>query len=181
MTDSSEGNFTPRVFGVVGWKNSGKTTLVVKLVEYFTSLGVRIGTIKHAHHEFDVDIPGTDSFRHRQAGASGVIIASHRRWALMRELKDEVEPTLDELVAKLPDFDLILVEGFKFSNHHKLQAVRLGVSDSAMSEVSNILALACDEAIESDELGLKCPVLNLNDVGGIARFIAQTVELDLPE
>ena len=101
-----------KVFGVTGWKNSGKTDLVVRLVEYFAVAGLRVATVKHAHHNFDTDKPGTDSYRHREAGAQQVLIASRNRWAHVHELAGEAEPTLDELLARLTETDLVIVEGY---------------------------------------------------------------------
>ena len=112
------------VFGIGGWKNSGKTTLTERLVAEFTRRGLRLATVKHAHHDFDIDKEGTDSFRHRRAGAREVAIVSGRRWALMHELDGETEPTLDAIVARLSPADLILVEGFKRGSHPKIEVRR---------------------------------------------------------
>ena len=108
-----------RVFGIVGWKNSGKTTLVERLVSYFTKKGYKVSTIKHAHHSFDVDYEGTDSFRHRVAGASEVLLTSRNRWALIHELREEMEPDFEYLLNKLGKVDLVLIEGFKNGQHPK--------------------------------------------------------------
>ena len=102
-----------RVIGVVGWKNNGKTTLVVRLIEHLVARGYRVSTVKHAHHKADLDRPGKDSWRHREAGAAEVMLATARRWALVHELRDEPEPPLDAILARLSPADLVIVEGFK--------------------------------------------------------------------
>ena len=102
-----------KVIGVAGFKNAGKTTLVEKLVTELTARGHRISTVKHAHHSFDIDHEGRDSFRHRKAGAGEVAVVSRHRWAIIHELRDEVEPTLDEILSKLAPCDLVIVEGYK--------------------------------------------------------------------
>src|SRR5690242_4506755 len=113
-----------RIFGLAGWSGSGKTTLMAALLPELVSRGLTVSTVKHAHHAFDIDQPGKDSWRHRQAGAREVMIASNRRWALMHELRDEPEPTLDELLRRLSPVDLVLVEGYKGHSHPKLEVYR---------------------------------------------------------
>ncbi|MEM7463345.1 MAG: molybdopterin-guanine dinucleotide biosynthesis protein B [Pseudomonadota bacterium] len=113
-----------RVFGITGWKNSGKTTLVAALVAEFTSRGLQVSTVKHAHHDFEIDQEGRDSWKHRKAGAKETALVSSRRWALMHELKEEDEPSLDEMLDKLAPCDLVLVEGFKRSGHPKIETIR---------------------------------------------------------
>lgn len=159
-----------RIFGVTGWKNSGKTTLTCKLVEEFTRRGFRVATVKHAHHGFDVDHEGTDSHRHRQAGAAEVAIASGRRWAIMHELGDAEEPSLDDMVSRLSPCDLVLIEGYKRGNHPKIEARRLAASDRAALSASdaNIRAIAADHPIAD----AKIPVFSLDDINGIADMIA---------
>src|ERR1700744_4109810 len=114
-----------RVIGLAGWSGSGKTTLVTKLIPILVSRGIRVATLKHAHHAFDVDHPGKDSYEHRKAGACEVIISSSRRWVQMHELGNEPEATLAELLAKVSACDLILVEGFKSDRHPKLEVFRV--------------------------------------------------------
>ena len=109
-----------KVWGVTGWKNSGKTGLMERLVAEFTSRGLTVSTVKHAHHVFDVDHKGKDSYRHREAGAQEVLLSSRKRWALMHEHRGAEEATLDELLAKLSPVDLVLVEGFKLARHPKV-------------------------------------------------------------
>src|SRR5512135_3505298 len=113
-----------RILGIAGYSGSGKTTLLEKVVPLLKQQGLRISVIKHAHHNFDIDRPGKDSFRHREAGASEVLIVSGHRWALMHELRDEAEPSLEELCTRLSPCDLVLVEGYKFSTIPKLEVHR---------------------------------------------------------
>ena len=160
------------LFGIVGWKNSGKTTLVERLVSDITKRGYRVSTIKHAHHSFDIDHEGTDSYRHRMAGASEVLLSSSNRWVIIHELREEAEPDFDLLVNKLGEVDLILVEGFKYGNHQKLEVIRLENKKSPISEEEkSIVALATD-GIRTDN---RLPVFNLNEVSKIADFILKQV------
>lgn len=160
------------VFGVVGWKNSGKTGLMERLVTDITARGLIVSTIKHAHHSFDVDHPGKDSHRHRVAGARQVLLASRNRWALMHELRDEDEPTLDMLLSQIAPVDLVLIEGYKRDSHPKIEAHR--------QETGQLLLATNDptiQAVASNEVHpeLKIPVLDLDDTKAIADFIlAQT-------
>ncbi len=163
-----------RVFGICGWKNSGKTTLVERLVAEIASRGFTVSTIKHAHHRFDVDQPGKDSWRHRKAGAREVLLASRRRWALMHELDGEEEPSLEELVAMMAPVDLILVEGYKRDGHDKIEAHRAETGQPLIArEDPTIVAVASDSAPE----GLAVPLFHLDDVGAIADFILAHVGL----
>jgi molybdopterin-guanine dinucleotide biosynthesis protein B len=156
-----------RVFGLAGWSGSGKTTLLTKLIPELIGRGVKVSTIKHAHHEFDIDKPGKDSWLHRQAGASEVMVASARRFALMHELRDAPEPSLDELVARMAPVDLLLVEGFKAHPHPKLEVHRPSVGKPFLyPEDPHIVAIACDTA-----LAAPLPVLDLADAAAIADFI----------
>lgn len=158
-----------RVFGIVGWKNSGKTTLTEKLVSTLTGRGYRVSTIKHAHHAFDIDKQGTDSFRHRAAGASEVAIVSTDRWALMHELRGEDEPTLDDILARLSPCDIVLVEGYKREGHAKIEARRLDAKDttSLAAHDPHIVAIAADHPVSGEAL----PVFALDDIEAIADFI----------
>lgn len=160
---------THRVFGITGWKNSGKTTLAERLVTELTRRGWKVSTVKHAHHDFDIDKEGTDSFRHRQAGAREVAIVSGRRWALMHELRDEAEPPLADILARLAPCDLVLVEGYKREAHPKIEARRLAARDTAPIWPGDdaIAAIAADHTVE--EGGLPC--FPLDDIGAIADFI----------
>ena len=158
-----------RVFGIVGWKNSGKTTLTERLVTALTARGFSVSTVKHAHHAFDIDKEGADSFRHRAAGAGEVAIVSAKRWALMHELRDEDEPTLDDILARLSPCDIVLVEGYKRERHAKIEARRReAVQTTPLSaQDPNILAVACDHEQVAETL----PVFALDDIAGIADFI----------
>lgn len=156
------------VFGIIGWKNSGKTGLVERLVAEISARGLAVSTIKHAHHGFDLDQPGTDSHRHRAAGAREVLIGSGTRWALMHELRGAPEPGLDELLTRLGPADLVLVEGFKREAHPKLEAHRAETGKPLIAaEDSSVLAVASDVPLP----GLDRPVLVLNDTAGIADFV----------
>ncbi|WP_214471120.1 molybdopterin-guanine dinucleotide biosynthesis protein B [Mesorhizobium sp. dw_380] len=163
------------IFGITGWKNSGKTTLTEKLVAELVRRGWKVSTVKHAHHDFDIDKPGTDSFRHRQAGATEVAIVSGNRWALMHELRGEDEPTLDAILARLAPCDIVLVEGYKREPHRKIETRRLEAKDQAPLSPGdpNIVAVAADFAITDESL----PVFDLDDVKSIVDFIERTTGL----
>ncbi|TQV83569.1 molybdopterin-guanine dinucleotide biosynthesis protein B [Denitrobaculum tricleocarpae] len=157
-----------KVFGFAGWSGSGKTTLLCKLIPELVSRGVSVSTLKHAHHNFDVDKPGKDSYEHRQAGASEVMISSGNRWALMHELRGAEEPKVEELIDKMSPVDLLLIEGFKKSAHPKLEIHRPAVGKPLLyPDDPHVVAIACDQALGDTPL----PGLDLNDVGGIADFI----------
>lgn len=164
------------VFGVTGWKNSGKTTLVEALVSELTRRGFTVATVKHAHHDFDIDKEGTDSFRHRQAGAREVAIVSDRRWALMHELQGEAEPRLEDVLARLSPTDIVLVEGYKRDSHKKIEARRTEAKsrEPLAPADPNIIAIASDHAIEGETL----PVFDIGDITGMADFIEMTVGLN---
>lgn len=162
------------IFGIVGWKNSGKTGLMERLVSEITGRGFRVSTIKHAHHAFDIDHPGKDSHRHRQAGASEVLLASSKRWALMAELRDMPEPTLTDLLAHLSPVDLVLIEGYKRDSHNKIEAHRAVTGNPLIAtDDSTILALASD----TQHSGFDRPVLHLDATKEIADFILNATGL----
>lgn len=157
-----------RLYGVVGWKNSGKTTLMERLVGEIVGRGFSVSAVKHAHHAFDVDQPGKDSWRHRQAGAREVLVCSGARWALMSELRGMSEPPLEELLAKLEPVDLVLIEGYKRDRHPKVEAHRAVTGNPLIAaEDETVRAVASDVAL--DELGLPC--FDLDDVAAVADFI----------
>jgi molybdopterin-guanine dinucleotide biosynthesis adapter protein len=157
-----------RVFGLVGWSGSGKTTLMTRLIPELAGRGLSVSTVKHAHHGFDIDQPGKDSFLHRAAGAVEVMVASGHRWALMHEHRGAPEPALDELVRGMTLVDLLMVEGFKRHNHPRLEVHRPSVGKPLICrEDPTVLAVASDEAIVS----LPVPRLELDDIGGIADFV----------
>ncbi len=162
-----------RIYGIVGYKNAGKTGLMERLVTEITGRGFSVSTLKHAHHTFDVDQPGKDSYRHRSAGAQQVLLASRARWALMTEIQDAEEPPLADLLTRLDPVDLVLVEGYKRDGHPKVEAHR--------SETGNPLIARDDQtvrAVASDTaLDLHRPVFDLNDTTAIADFILSEVGL----
>ena len=156
-----------RVFGITGWKNTGKTTLTERLVTEFTRRGLTVSTVKHAHHAVDVDQPGTDSFRHRDAGASQVLLASANRWALMNELRGAPEPDLDDLLSRLDPVDIVLVEGFKRAGHPKVETHRKAAGHDLIAPGNpTVRAIATDSPLKVDR-----PTFDLNDIAGIADFI----------
>ena len=164
-----------KIFGVTGWKNSGKTGLMERLITEFTARGLTVSSIKHAHHSFDIDHPGRDSYRHRDAGARQVLLASRNRWALMHELRDEDEPSLGDLLEQLSPVDLVLIEGYKRDRHPKIEAHRKETGQPLIApEDETIVAVASDTSVAIDR-----PVLDLNDTASIANFIAQHLELDV--
>ena len=164
-----------KIFGVTGWKNSGKTGLMERLITEFTARGLTVSSIKHAHHSFDIDHPGRDSYRHRDAGARQVLLASRNRWALMHELRDEDEPSLGDLLKQLSPVDLVLIEGYKRDRHPKIEAHRKETGQPLIApEDETIVAVASDTSLSVDR-----PVLDLNDTAAIANFIAQYLELDV--
>lgn len=166
-----------KVFGVVGWKNNGKTTLVVRLVEHLSASGWRVSTVKHAHHEVDLDQPGKDTWRHREAGAREVVLATGRRWAMIHELRDEPEPALDELLARMTPVDLVLVEGFKRYPHPKIEVHRKERGTPLLArEDPTIVAVASDGPLPDPAL-LR---FELDDVAGIAGFVLARLELVRP-
>jgi molybdopterin-guanine dinucleotide biosynthesis protein MobB len=163
-----------RLYGVIGRKDAGKTHLMVRLVAHFAGLGLRVATVKHAHHDAEVDQPGRDSHRHRIAGAAQVMLASPAGWALMTPLRGAPEPGLDALLARLDPADLVLVEGFKAAPHPKVEVWRAALPAPPLAgTVPGVRALACDRAPP----GLAVPVLALDDSGAIAAFIAREVGL----
>lgn len=165
-----------KVFGVTGWKNSGKTGLVERLVGEFISRGLSVSTVKHAHHTFDVDHPGRDSYRHRAAGAKEVLLVSKNRWAIMHELRDEDEPELSEILKKVEKVDLVIIEGFKRDRHPKIEAFREETWTSAIArEDESIVAVAADIPLTD----LKIPVFDLNNTSEIADFISGFLDLNV--
>jgi len=154
-----------RVIGLAGWSGSGKTTLITKVIPVLVGRGLKVSTIKHAHHEFDIDRPGKDSWLHREAGASEVVVASSRRWALVHELRGEAEPPLAELLAKLSSTDLVIVEGYKRHAHPKLEIYRAAVGKPLIYPQDNcVVAIASDVSLP----GAQLPVLMLDDIERIA-------------
>lgn len=157
-----------RILGLAGWSGSGKTTLLVGLIPALAARGVTVSTVKHAHHDVDIDRPGKDSHRHREAGAVEVVLSTARRWALVHELRGAPEPSMDEIVARLAPVDLVLVEGFKRDDHPKIEVHRPEIGLALLCEQDpSVVAVASDGPIE----GLSIPVLDLNDPAEVAAFI----------
>jgi molybdopterin-guanine dinucleotide biosynthesis protein B len=165
----------PPVIGVAGWKNSGKTTLVTRLIAELTRRGFRVATVKHAHHDFQIDDAETDSARHRRAGAAQVAVASARRWAVVCELQDAPEPSLEEMIGRLDPCDLVIVEGYKAAPIPKIEARRRASVRTAplVEQDPNVVAIAADHACD----GAGRPVFALDDTVGIADFIVKALDL----
>ncbi|WP_370400542.1 molybdopterin-guanine dinucleotide biosynthesis protein B [Sulfitobacter sp. JB4-11] len=162
-----------RLYGVTGWKNAGKTGLMERLVAEIAARGHTVSTVKHAHHSFDVDHPGKDSYRHRHAGATEVILSSRNRVALMQELRDADEPTLASLLTRLSPVDLVLVEGYKRDSHPKIEAHRAQTGNPLIAPGDpSIRAVASDVPLDLDR-----PVFDLDDTTAIADFILSEVGL----
>lgn len=162
-----------RIYGVTGWKNAGKTGLMERLVAEITGRGLRVSTIKHAHHAFDVDQPGRDSYRHRAAGATEVLLASGKRFALMHELRDAPEPPLDALLSRLSPVDLVLIEGYKTAPHPKIEAYRAAAGNPLIAPGdATIRAVASDVPME-----LERPVFDLDATRAIADFLLRELAL----
>ena len=156
-----------KIIGFAGYSGSGKTTLLEKVIPLLTGQGLRVAVIKHAHHNFDIDKPGKDSYRHRQAGAGEVMIINAQRWALMHELRDEIEPSLEELCAKFSPCDLILAEGYKHAAIPKLEVHRIETGQQSLyPSDSRIIAVVTDSK-ETFPL----PVLDINKPEDVAAFI----------
>jgi len=159
-----------RVIGLAGWSGAGKTTLVVRLVPELVRRGFSVSTMKHAHHGFDVDQPGKDSYVHRQAGATEVLIASEKRWALMHELRQSSELSATDLAQYMSPDDLLLVEGFKREPHDKLEIYRAENGKPLLSTGdATYVAILSDTAVSDTSL----PVIDLNDIAAIADFIVK--------
>jgi molybdopterin-guanine dinucleotide biosynthesis protein B len=162
-----------KVFGFAGWSGSGKTTLIEKLIPLFVARGLKVSLIKHAHHTFDVDQPGKDSYRHRHAGCTEVLVTSSRRWALVHELRGAEEPGFAELTERLSPCDLVLVEGFKRERVPKLEVYRAVTGESLLhTEDRDIVAIASDQRVSTT-----LPQFSLDDAPGIAGFVLRHVGL----
>ena len=157
-----------KVFGLAGWSGSGKTTLMTRLIPEVVGRGLTVSSMKHAHHAFDMDRKGKDSFEHRRAGATEVLITSARRWALMHELRDDQEPPMAELIARMTPVDLLLIEGFKRAEHDKLEVHRPAIGKPLLCpDDPQIVAVASDAPLAE----LAVPRLDLDDVPAIADFV----------
>lgn len=165
-----------RMIGLAGWSGAGKTTLLVKVIPVLVGRGLRVSTLKHAHHQFEIDRPGKDSYEHRLAGASEVLVGSAGRWALMHELRDEPEPTLPELLRRLSPVDLVIVEGYKRDSHPKLEVHRSEVGKPLLHpDDPAIVAVAADSALPQ----ARVPVVGLDDIDAVVDILlAHAVPLD---
>ena len=163
-----------KIIGIAGFSGSGKTTLIEKVIPLLVAGGLRVSLVKHAHHEFDVDQPGKDSWRHRHAGCAEALITSSRRWALMHELRGAQEPSLQEQLKHLAPCDVVIIEGFKHADMPKIEVHRkLSGAQLLFPEDPNIVAIATDEHLATD-----LPQLALDDADGVARFIVRHLGLD---
>jgi molybdopterin-guanine dinucleotide biosynthesis adapter protein len=162
-----------KIFGFAGWSGSGKTTLIEKLIPLFVERKFKVSLIKHAHHTFEVDQPGKDSYRHRQAGCTEVSVSSSRRWALVHELHGAGEPGLEELIMSIAPCDLLLVEGFKRQKLPKLEVYRASTGESLLHpQDPDIVGIATDSKLET-----ALPQFDLDDARGIAGFVLRHVGL----
>ena len=159
-----------KVIGLAGWSGAGKTTLLTRVIPHLLSQGLRVSVIKHAHHSFDVDVPGKDSWVHRQSGAVEVLVSSGKRWALMHELRGAREPRLPELLAKMSRVDLVIVEGFKSEPHRKIEVHRLANGKAMLfPDHPGIVGIASDAAVETS-----LPVAHLDDIPAIAAMMQRS-------
>ncbi len=156
-----------KVIGLAGWSGAGKTTLLTRVIPLLAGQGLRVSVIKHAHHKFDVDTPGKDSWRHRDAGAEEVLVSSANRWALMHELRGAREPRLPELLQKLSRVDLVIIEGYKSEPHGKLEVYRAANEKPFLFPADpDIVGIAADVAVET-----KLPIAHLDDIPAIAAMV----------
>jgi molybdopterin-guanine dinucleotide biosynthesis adapter protein len=159
-----------KVIGLAGWSGAGKTTLLARIIPHFLQEGLRVSVIKHAHHSFDVDVPGKDSWVHRQSGAAEVLVSSGKRWALMHELRGASEPRLPELLKKMSRVDLVVVEGFKSEPHRKIEVHRAANGKPLLfPDDPDIVGIAADGAVETT-----LPVAHLDDIPAIAAMMQRS-------
>jgi len=159
-----------KVIGLAGWSGAGKTTLLARIIPHFLKEGLRVSVIKHAHHSFDVDVPGKDSWVHRQSGAVEVLVSSGQRWALMHELRGAAEPRLPELLKKMSPVDLVVVEGFKSEPHRKIEVHRAANGKAMLfPDDPAIVGIATDAAVET-----ALPVAHLDDIPAIAAMMQRS-------
>ena len=159
-----------KVIGLAGWSGAGKTTLLTRVIPHLRGQGLRVSVIKHAHHSFDVDVPGKDSWVHRQSGAEEVLVSSGKRWALMHELRGAAEPRLPQLLKKMSPVDLVIVEGFKSEPHRKIEAHRAANGKAMLfPDDPAIVGIATDAALET-----ALPVVHLDDIPAIAAMMLRS-------
>lgn len=162
-----------KYYGIVGWKNSGKTGLVERLVKYFSEQGLSVSTLKHAHHDFDIDHPGRDSFRHRMAGAREVLVTSDKRWALIHEQSTPTSPNFEQMRMRLSPTDLVLIEGFKNETHPKIEVSLKDTQKPLIAEKNKtVTALATNYSVSSS-----LPVMDIDDTQKIAHYILHEIDL----
>ena len=163
------------IIGLIGWSGSGKTTLLSDLIPLLTERGFTVSTMKHTHHDFDMDQPGKDSYRHREAGAQEVLLTSRKRWALLHELRDAPEFEMEELISKMAPVDILLIEGFKSHSFPKIEVNRPSRGKKLLCKTDDsVVALATDEEVE----GAGVPILDLNSVEAIADFIVGYLKIE---
>ena len=158
-----------KIIGISGWKNVGKTFYASLIIKLLVERGYKVGSIKHAHHDFDIDKPGTDSFKHREAGSNQVIISSSKRWAKITENKNENEKSLDELIQELQNVDVIVVEGFKKDNHPKIEILSKDLKNRN-KETKNVIAIVSDDLKDTIT-----PVFKENDIENLVEFIIKKI------
>lgn len=162
-----------RVLGLVGWSGCGKTLLLTRLIPELVGRGLKIATLKHAHHSFDTDVPGKDSYEHRKAGASEVIVSSPKRWAQVHEIGDDAEATLAQLLRRVSPCDLVLIEGYKTQRHPKMEVFREALNRRPLHpHDARVVAVASDRNFP--EAGV--PVVNLNDIPAVADVVLERAE-----
>ena len=159
-----------KIVGIVGWKNSGKTYFVSKIINKLKTKKYRVASIKHAHHKFEIDHKDTDSYIHRKSGSTQVIVSSSKRWAKITELNDSKEPTLNYLLNQLSKTDIVIVEGFKNDNHPKIEIIKKGNNDYLFNKISNIKAVISEEIINTDLKQFK-----KDEIDNIVNFILEDI------
>ena len=159
-----------KIIGIVGWKNSGKTYFASKIINKLKTKNYTVASIKHAHHEFDIDHKGTDSYFHREAGSSQVIVSSSKRWVKITELNNSKEQTLNDLLNQLNETDIVIVEGFKNDNHPKIEIIKKGNDDHLFNKISNIKAVISEETINTDLKQFK-----KDEIDNIVNFILEDI------
>ncbi len=160
-----------KIIGIVGWKNSGKTYIASKIINKLKNKNYRVASIKHAHHEFDIDHKNTDSYIHRESGSSQVIVSSSKRWVKITELNNSKEQSLDNLIDQLSETDIVIVEGFKNDNHPKIEIIKTGNNNYLHDTISNIKAIISEEKIDTDLKQFK-----KNEIDNIVTFILKDIK-----
>jgi molybdopterin-guanine dinucleotide biosynthesis protein B len=170
MTVGKPREYKMKVIGLAGWSGAGKTTLLTRVIPQLQKQGLRVSVIKHAHHAFDVDVPGKDSWKHREAGAAEVLVSSSQRWALMHELRGAAEPQLPELLAKMSRVDLVVVEGFKREPHRKIEVYRAANEKPLLfPDDPGIVGIATDTPVETT-----LPTAHLDDIEAVAAMMLKS-------